>query len=482
MTESLVYAMAGGLLSFVLYAATMKIAYATLPEVIPGMEAQPATFGFTAIFVLATTIVFGLAPALHATSADIGEVIKNSGTQSIRRSRLQAAFVVAQLACSQPVLVVTSLVLADLRRGVNENADKAPATVVTMSTEFIRPIPVRPDSDAIRDSIAVTNRTTLGLIRQRLARVPGLQSAAIRHVDGRETYESTSAASATATSLQMSQVFVTPEFWATMGIPIARGRGFGVEDDRAGSTVALVNAEVAKRLWPGEDPIGKRLVRRVRDASPKAASLEVIGVVGRAAYEEEQQTPELYLPLSNAPSVLEPTMIARTSGDARASMPQIRVAIREIDPYIAVGNVVTLAERYAARKREAFLSNAAAFAIGAVALLLASLGLYAIIAFSVAQRTREIGIRLAMGATPHGVVRHFLRHGVRVSAIALAIGVPATVAGIRIVQANVIGFTIESFVTVMLVVPALIGVAVIASWLPARRAGRVDPLIALRSE
>ena len=120
--------------------------------------------------------------------------------------------------------------------------------------------------------------------------------------------------------------------------------------------------------------------------------------------------------------------------------------------------------------------------VGAAALLLASLGLYAIIAFAVTQRTREIGIRLAMGSTPTGVVRHFFRNGLIVSAIGLGIGLPITIAGIYVVKASVIGFTVQNVAAVAVVVPVLIAVAALASWLPARRAGRVDPVIALRSE
>ncbi len=163
-------------------------------------------------------------------------------------------------------------------------------------------------------------------------------------------------------------------------------------------------------------------------------------------------------------------------------MPGIRLAIREIDPLATVGDVATLAEEDARRKRETAQSHGAAFAVGAAALLLASLGLYAIIAFAVAQRTREIGVRLAIGATPGAVVRHFFRHGMIVTAVAVAIGLPVTIAGIRIVQANLLGFTVQNVTAVMLVVPVLILIAALATWLPARRAARVDPLVALRSE
>jgi ABC-type antimicrobial peptide transport system permease subunit len=212
--------------------------------------------------------------------------------------------------------------------------------------------------------------------------------------------------------------------------------------------------------------------------------LVVIGVAGSLSYEGTQTTPLLFAPMANAASVWDASIAVRTtgSGSARGILPAIRSAIREVDPLATVSDATTLAERYEARAREETLSNVAAFAIGFAALLLASLGLYAIIAFGVAQRTREIGVRLAVGATSGDVVRQFLRDGLKVTAIALAIGLPLTVVGIRVVQAEQVSFTFRNAVGVMVVVPVLIGIAALASWLPARRAGRVDPLVALRTE
>jgi putative ABC transport system permease protein len=457
----------------------MKIAFAVIPEVPYGLHADPATFVFAALFAVGTTIAFGLAPALHATRADIGQVIKNSGTHAIRRSRLQGTFVVIQLACSQPVLVVTSLVLADLRRGQNDNADKAPASVVTMRSELLRPAPAASAPLESRDSAATAARVTLGLVRRRLEEIPGVQSASIYTRGRGERFEVPGGGQGTK---EIRQIEVTAGYFASHGIPLVRGRAIAVDDDRRGSVAVVVNEETAKLLWPGADPIGKRLVRRPRNDDGEPTTLEVIGVAGTAPYAAYQRTPEVFAPMWTAMSVWQTTYAVRTSGDARPFLPRIRAAIREVEPYATVNEVSTLAERYAVDRRFAVESNLAAFGVGAAALLLASLGLYAIIAFAVAQRTREIGIRLAIGATSGAVVRHFFRNGLKVTAIGLAIGLPVTVVGIRLVQANVLGFTVQNVAAVMVVVPVLVIVAALASWLPARRAGRVDPLIALRSE
>ncbi len=495
LTESLVLALAAALLGLLLYVIAVKVAYATIPGVIYGLQPEPATFAFAAMFALITTIVFGLAPALHASRAGINEAMKNGGTHAVSRSRLQALFVIVQLACSQPVLVVTSLVLADLRPGAGAGAGRAPESVVTMSSEVFRPATPGQSALETQDAAGSAGGPVLGLVRQRLESVPGVASAAISAGGGRGTFEATGAAG-DRISTEMAQVNVSAGWFSTLGVPILRGRGIGTGEDRAGSLAVVVSKDAAQSLWPGEDPIGKRLIRRPRVVDPSMSfriqgaspgdtttSLEVIGVAGAAPYEDEPGTPRVFAPLSNAGMVWTATIAVRSSGpDARALVPGIRSAIREVDPFATVDDEATLAEQYAGREHETAQSHLAAFAVGTAALLLASLGLYGIIAFAVAQRTREIGVRLAIGATPGDVVRHFFRHGVLVTTIALAIGLPVTLAGIQMVKANLLGFTLQNVTAVLLVVPILILIAVLASWLPARRAARVDPLVALRSE
>jgi hypothetical protein len=267
-----------------------------------------------------------------------------------------------------------------------------------------------------------------------------------------------------------------------MGIRVIRGRELGDEEDRRGSIAAVINEEAARRLWPGENPVGKRIARRADENGSGGAMLEVIGVVEPEPTDDGEPRPVVYLPIATGGRTTDGIIAVRTAGDARSLVPAIRAAIRDVEPLATVDNIGTLAERYASRQRESTVSNQAAFVVGLAALLLASLGLYAIIAFAVAQRTREIGVRLAIGASPREVVRHFFKGGIKVTAIGLAIGLPATVVGIRLVQANVVGFTLRSIAAVLVVIPVLICVAAVASWLPARQAGRVDPLVALQSE
>jgi putative ABC transport system permease protein len=479
MTESLVLATAGAVLGLLIYIVAMRIAYATIPEVIYGLQPEPSTFMFAAIFALAAALAFGLAPALHASGAGVFEVIKNGGAPGIRRSRLQATFVVAQLACSQPILVVTSLVLAGLRAGLDDGAVKAPDSVLTMSLELRGRAASGDASSEVRHAAVTSHRARLARLRQRLVEMPNVASVALSIRGGEESFETPEDVSASA---RIREVHVAAGYFSTLGIPLLRGHAIGALEDQPGSAAIVVNEETAKRLWPNQDPIGKPLIRKARDGEGASRTLEVIGVAAAPSVEDPSE-PVVFTPMATA-SVTGRTKFAVRSlgGDALALVPPLRAAIREVEPLATIDNVNTLAGQDALRRREAFLSNLAAFVVGAAALLLASLGLYAIIAFAVAQRTQEIGVRLAIGATPSAIVRHFCRDGFKVTLIGLAIGLPVTVAGIRIVQANALGLTLQNVAAVFLVVPVLIVVAGLASWLPARRAGRVDPLVALRTD
>ena len=476
LTESLVYSMAGALLGVALYAAAMQIAYATIPGVVEGIEPRLATFGYAAAFAIATTIVFGLAPALHATRTDIALAVKDGGVQAVRRSRLHGTIVVAQLACSVPALVVTSLVIADVRAATQAAA--APGSVLTMDADLLR----LSSSAAFlrdRDTAVATRLATLRAIRDRVSQTPTVQTVALAVVAGSLPFSSSHTASG---GIDAKQLHVSSDYFSTLGIPIQRGRAIGDDEDLPGSLTVVVNRRAAELFWPGQDPIGKRLVRLPRVETEPPVTLEVIGIAGPAPYDDEAPSPVVYAPLSTAPAAWSAQMSIRVAGDARSLAPRVRSAVRDADPLAAIGNVSTLAEQYADKRREAVQSNLAAFAVGFIVLVLASLGLYAIMAFAVAQRTREIGVRLAMGATPIDIARHFFASGISVSAIGLAIGLPVTIGAIRVVKANALGFTLQSVTAVLLVIPALIGVAALASWLPARRAARVDPLTALRTE
>lgn len=310
LTKALVLAFAGAALGLLLYVATIKITYATVPELIYGLEPQPATFACAALFALATTIAFGLAPALHATRTDFGEAMKNSGTLAIKRSRLQGLFVVIQLACSQPVLVVTSLVLGDIASTVHTNADNAPASVMTMNVNLdVSSASLAGLTTKARQNAAAAVPATLSRMQQRIAAVPAVRFASVSAEGATvECYKSQCIARGESNTFgvpgggaetRMKQSYVTSDYFTTLGIPITRGRATDRPEDRRGSLVAVVNEQAASVLWPHENPIGQRLVRRTGGTNG-TTTLEVIGVAGMAPYDDADRQPEIYAPLSTA--------------------------------------------------------------------------------------------------------------------------------------------------------------------------------------
>jgi cell division protein FtsX len=366
------------------------------------------------------------------------------------------------------VLIVTSLVLADIRAH-SSSSTTAPASVLTLQADLIR---------ATADSTRLAKPTEIESMRRRLATINGVQSVGISTSVDRASF----ATSGDVTNgFDVKRRYVTPGYSAVLGISV-RGSAIGGEEDRIGSVAVVVNDALARALWPGQDAVGKRLVMRERDDDHRATTLRVIGVAAQPAYASEPPSPEVLLPMATRTTIKYAEIAVRTSGDARGFVPRIRETIREADPLAAVRTVATLAEQAAGRRREDAQANAAALAIGVVALLLSSLGLYAIIAYSVAQRTREIGIRLAVGATSADVARQFFKHGVIMAAVGVVIGAPLTVVGIQAAEANPPELTFSNVAAVVFVVLVLLLVAAGASWLPARRAARVDPLNALRAE
>lgn len=457
LTESLLYAVLGAALGIALFGLVSLVLPKLAQQMPPiGLAPEPATFGYAAILALVTTLAMGLVPALHATRADIGEVIKGSAQLAVRRSRLQAAFVVAQLACSMPVLVVTALMLASMSRATRGGDAPAPRTIVSMYAQIVRPS--EPDSAA---DMASLERMVIRLMGE-----TGVNSAA---------------ASITTGKVQNVQyIYVTPAYFAASDMALLRGRAPAPAE--AGQPVAVISELAARRLWPGENPLGKRIERPATwYAGPQ--SFEVIGVAAPALYDLQDPDIEVFAPLAFAPhAYFAPRLTVNTADDARSMVPHLRRAIAEAEPYAALTHVITVAEYAEERMLDAQRTNVGAFTIGFAALLLASLGLYAIIAYSVAQRTREIGVRLAIGAAPGTVVGEFFRSGMKVSLAGLLIGMPIAIFGVKMVEANMLGFTFRDVFAVAVIVPILLGVAALASWLPARRAGRVDPLIALQAE
>jgi hypothetical protein len=261
-----------------------------------------------------------------------------------------------------------------------------------------------------------------------------------------------------------------------MGIRIVRGRGLEWSDVITAPRVVVVSQALANRLWPGEDPLGHRFVSEMRP-------MEVVGVAADAVYRsatDRDPRPVCYVPLTQSYEA-RVTLHVRTNGDPLAMLPAVREVVHDADPQLAVVAPRRLIDEFerstAAERTMAALTGA----LGAIALLLAGVGLYGVMAYTAKQRTTEVGLRLALGATPLSILRLLLNRGVRLLALGVVIGVAGAVAGGGIVRAQLFGVEPTDFLTWVTVSLLLVAVGLAACAIPAVRAMRVDPMVALRT-
>ena len=473
LTESVLLALAAGALALAVIVSFIAYIDARAPEAMIGEHIVfdwRATL-FTCGVALLTAVLFGLSPALHATRLALADVLKDAGAAvSGSRSRLQRALVVAQITLTQPLLValaVTALIgYAELRQYRPAPDDDRR---VEMYFEVTR---------GARHADAVLGE--LGRIRERLAAVPGVVAVAP------ETYDITRrmVLPETGSSLLPDTMFVStrlavPGYLAVHDVPIIRGRDFAAADLDSLPAAVILDDKFARALFGDMDPIGRR-ISLLGDPLPKT----IVGVV------DEEQTRVLRGGRQGVPLVFLSTprtgimtnwMLVRTAGPGAALIPALRAAATAEVPQLALRFAYTRETRRADNMRELLQIGAALGIGGAITLLLSAIGLYAVVAVAVNQRTREIGIRTALGARRLQVAALFFRSGLRLSVFGLLIGLPLSLLALQVFG------DFRGDLTRMLTLAGFVGggvlfVASLATWIPARRAAGIDPLQALRSE
>jgi putative ABC transport system permease protein len=271
---------------------------------------------------------------------------------------------------------------------------------------------------------------------------------------------------------------VTPDFFRTLGVPVLRGRAFDERDREDAERVVVISAALARQLWPGENAVGKGLFWGGTDGTPK----RVVGVAGDVRDRQLDAAPQpmVYLPYDQV-AVSTTTLLLRAAGDPAAFAPAVRAAVWSLDPGLPVPEVTPLA-----RNRDALVAapRFRALLLGcfaATALLLAALGVYSVMAHAVAQRTREIGVRMALGARPAAVAREVLRRGLALTAVGLGLGLAGSVAAGRVAASLLYETSPGDPLTLAGVACLVVATALAATWLPSRRATRVDPVESLRA-
>jgi predicted permease len=488
-TETVVLAMVAGTLGLFTIWLLLRLFDASIPDL--AIEIDGRSIAFTFSLALVAGVLFGLSPALHATRLALQDALKDSaGIGVARRLRLQSWLVVAQIAFTQPALLAMGALVLQMRSD-------------------LRQLPAQPYADRILELRFNVNRRygsldedreqTLMRLQERLAAVPGV--AGVVRQDNRDSFDvdvhpaDTVAGLELASPQQVDAAAAPAGYFPLMGLSLVRGRDFDAAEhspDRAAidTGAIIIGSGLARRLWGGADPIGRRLVSVGRNLR-NTPTFTVVGVVDDAttgARDQERRVPPLP-GTDDVVRVYKPRvqttghLLVRTSGPAEHLLPTIRATAAEEAPALPIVAARTLAAVEASERRSVVTAIAAAGGTGALALLLSAIGLYAVVAFAVGQRVREIGIRTALGAESRQVVRLFVGRGLRLCLAGLVIGLALGIGGARVISA-VEGHEPPAGTLVLsaLVAVFVLGVALLASWIPARRAARIDPLEALRAE
>jgi len=479
LTESLALAALGGVSGLLLAFWTARLLKAFLPPfgLATSFDTSPdaRVLGFTLAVTVVTGLLFGLVPALQASRPDLVATLKDDISavgRSKRRFALRHLLVVAQVALSVLALVGAGLFVRSLWLAQRADPGFNPDGVVlasfdpflngydeTRGREFYRLLVERVEALPGMQSVSLARRLPLTLSGIAFANITIEGYTPGRDEDMRINYET-----------------VGPKYFQTMSIRLARGRDFNERDNERAPGVVIINETMARRYWPDQDAMGQRL---------KLGKnwLEIVGIASEVKQRRLNEPPQpfLYLPLlqdyrSNM------ILVARTALELRAALPAVESVVAKLDPNMPIFDVKTLNEHVGV---SLFLPRMAATLLslfGLLALLLAAIGLYGVMSYSVSQRTREIGIRISLGAMRRDVLKLIMGQGLILSLIGIGAGLVAASAVTRLIAHLLYGVSANDPATFTLIALLLVGVALVACYLPARRATKVDPMIALRNE
>jgi len=491
LTESMLLSVIGGAAGVITALGTLSFILRLVPSNIPRLSEVRidwVVLAFALLISVLTGLVFGLAPALHSAKVALSSAIREAGRGSgygTRTGRLRDVLIVSELAFAVMLMVGAGLLLRTLRDLLQENPGFNPSQVVAANVWL--PIPNNPKADPY---LGIAPRAAL--YRESLRRmnaIPGIELAAIT-TDLPTTNLSINDAQAidalaiedrpveSALDLRAERIRVSPDYFKVMQIPLARGRFFTEGDEDGKQPVAIIDETTARKYWGGRDPLG----RRVRfGQNPTQPWTTVVGVIKdiRSDGLDIDGIPHIYVPIyQSADRVL--SVVLRTSLPAAVLEPQIRHEIQSVDPGLPVFNVASMNEvidqSLASRRFSAQLVGGFA----GMALLLASIGIYGLLAYMVGQRSREIGLRMALGAKRVDVLKLFLQKGVVLAGVGIVAGVVVSASTASLMASLLYGVRPHDPAVFLSVPLLLLVVTVLASYLPARRATKVDPMIALR--
>jgi predicted permease len=445
--------------------------------------------GFSIAIAIVTGLLFGLAPSLHTAKTNVGQMLKestrgSSGRRGTRRAR--AALVVAEMALAVILLIGAGLLARTFIALTRVDPGYRPENVVTMSVSL-------PSSKYPWDQQAIDFSHRL---LERVRQLPETRQSALAFgrplsENGmRISFDRADRPPATPEHRVSADVrVVTPGFFSTLGIPIVAGRGLRETDLPNAPQALVVSQAFVKQFYPNENPLGKRISlgwgrqRSENKADTLNAGGEIVGIIGdvksRGANEAAPAT--VYLPFDQAP-ITEVSLLVRSTASAALIVNEARAAIKEVDADLPVFDVKTMTDAVSESVAQPRFYAILLGSFAGIALLIAALGIYGVISYAVSQRTRELGIRIALGAQRERVVRLVIGQGLTLTLLGIALGVAGAVVLTRLISSLLFGVAAADPLTFIGVAALFVLVACLASYLPARRAAGVDPIIAMRAE
>jgi putative ABC transport system permease protein len=492
-TESSLLSIAGAVLGAALASWAVAGVVAFGPSGLPRLSEvtiDARVLAFTGGLAIVTGVLFGLVPAFHAARPDIAQMLRESVRGSSRGGahRTRSVLVVAEMTLAVILLVGAGLLIRSFVRLINVDPGFNPQSVVAFNLSL----------PSAKYEYERNVRALVSELTTRLDKLPGTKAVGVtfgRPLENsgmiRTTFEVKGWAPSTPQNRRVSQVHMTsPGYFAAMGIPLVRGRLYTRAEDRIDAPpVVVVTEEFVRKYFPNEDPIGKRVTYGINHDTAAAGQGsmvlqgEIVGVVGDVKQQELSLPPypTTYAPFS-AWAIGFFSVVIRTDANPRAVQARIKSIVKEVDADLPIFGLTTMEEAVSASVAQPRFYMVLLAAFAAIALLLAALGIYGVISYAVTQRTRELGIRVALGATRRKIVTLVIRQGAWLAVVGVVIGVAASMALTRALSSMVFGVGKLDAVTLAVAPLTLIAAALLGCYFPARRAAQVDPVIAMRNE
>jgi putative ABC transport system permease protein len=483
LTESLLLAILGGSAGTLLAEYALGVVLPLGGRSIPRLaqtSVDSRVLGFSLLLTFLTSVFFGLAPALHASKVDFASSLKEGSRASTRKhDRIRGALVIAQVTLGLVLVTGAGLLMASFLRLETSDLGLKPDHLLT----FWFSLP-EPQYNAAQEVVLYDQ------LLERMRALPGVESAAgvwpipLGGSKPSVSFNIEERPAAQADWPWSRMAIATPDYFRTAGIPLLKGRLFSNQDDAQAARVMIVNKAFADKFFPGEDVIGKGIMPGMAGPGDKRDTRrEIVGVVGNAKLSASDAQPEpiYYFPYKQLPWMPQ-VMTLRTIVPPRTLESAVRKGMAALDPTIPVFQVRTMEELLSTQVTEPRFHTVLLSCFAGVALLLSMVGLYGVMAYSVTRRTREIGVRIALGASRPMVLSMVLKQAIVLLAAGLALGLAASLAVDRLLQSMLFGISALN--------PAVLGLSgllvaltgLLAAYLPARRAARVDPMVALRYE